>query len=124
MIKPQSMTMKEFIVKKLAVNRVATKMISEKVIDSVISHQFESAHIATATHNTIEISGFGKFSFNQGRAIKQMAKYNSQVVLFTNIIEDEQTSSTLKRNTEMRLATTLSNIKDLKPKLHEHSTNS
>lgn len=118
------MTMKEFIVKKLAVNRVATKMISEKIIDTVISHQFESAHVATATHNTIEISGFGKFSFNQGRANKQMIKYNSQVALFTEIINNPLTSPTLKRNTEMRLATTLLNIKDLKPKLNECITNS
>jgi hypothetical protein len=48
-----------------------------------------------------------------------MEKYNSQVALYTGILEDETTSPAIRRNTEMRLETTLGNIKVLKPKLNE-----
>ena len=113
------MTIKEFIIKKIAVNRLVSKMVSEKTIDAVISHQFESAHAATAYCNSIEISGFGKFSFNMNRANKQMEKYNKQVAFYTSILEDETTSPAIIRNTKMRLETTLGNIKVLKPKLNE-----
>jgi nucleoid DNA-binding protein len=119
MNKPASMTIKEFIIKKIAVNRLVSKMVSEKTIDAVISHQFESAHAATAYCNSIEISGFGKFSFNIKRANKQMDKYNSQMAMYTKMLEDETISPAVKRNTEMRIQTTLDNIKVLKPKLDE-----
>jgi len=112
------MTVKDFIIKKIAINRLASKMISEKIIDSVISHQFESAHAATTECNSVEISGFGKFTFNQKRAEKQMAKYESQIAMYTKILEDDTISNAVRRNNEMRLETVYNNVKALKPKLN------
>ena len=47
-------------------------VISEKVIDRVITHQFNSAEDATRDKNSIEISGFGKFVFNLAKANAEM----------------------------------------------------
>ena len=49
-------------------------VISEQVIDQVITHQFNSADDATKTMNSIEISGFGKFVFNKPKAEKKIEK--------------------------------------------------
>ena len=56
--------------KKMAVGMV----VSERVIDQVITHQFNSAEDATKNNNSIEISGFGKFVFNQSKAKKKIEK--------------------------------------------------
>ena len=55
----------------------------EKTILAIVSHQFDGAHAATMNNNSIEISGFGKFMFNNKRALKQMEKYESQHSLFS-----------------------------------------
>ena len=56
--------------KKMAISMV----VSEQVIDQVITHQFNSADDATKTMNSIEISGFGKFVFNKPKAEKKIEK--------------------------------------------------
>ena len=49
-------------------------VVSERVIDQVITHQFNAAEDATKTQNSIEISGFGKFVFNSSKAVKRIEK--------------------------------------------------
>ena len=50
-------------------------VVNERVIDQVITHQFNSAEDATKTNNSIEISGFGKFVFNhESKAEKKIEK--------------------------------------------------
>jgi len=119
-MRPINITLKNYLIKKIAVNKVTDKLISEKIIDTVITHQFESAHNATTDCNSVELSGFGKFVFNQKKANKQMAKYESQVAMYTKILEDKTLSRPLRRNNEMRLETTYANIKALKPKLNSN----
>lgn len=89
----------------------------EKTILAIVSHQFDGAHAATMLNNSIEISGFGKFIFNNKRGLKQMKKYESQYALFSTSLENPELSSTERRNIEMKLNTVLLNIKHLKPKL-------
>lgn len=120
--KPPSMSIKEFLVKKIAINKVCDKMISEKTIDTIISHQFDSANVATATNNSIEISGFGKFVFNEKRGVKLMQKYTEQVEYYSKMLSSELTEAE-RRNAEMRLESINNNVKALKPKLNEPSTN-
>ncbi len=107
------MPLKEFLVKKLSLKL----NVSERIIDTVISNQFSTAFQATSHYNTIELSGFGKFTFSQVKAKKAMDKYNSQVALYNSIISDPNSSPALIRNNTLRLATTLKNIEHLKPKL-------
>lgn len=110
------LSVRETIIKQLAVNKIADKLISEKIINEVISHQFDSALKATVFHNSVEISGFGKFSFNQKKAIKQMTKYNEQIVYYTEKLNSSD-SDAEKRNLSMRINTTLQNIEVLKLKI-------
>lgn len=105
------MPLKEWLIK-----RLSQKLnIPELVITTVINDQFVSAFKATSTHNSIELSGFGKFTFNMKKANKQMDKYNAQktmleVALSTCDPEDN-------RNLSMRLNTVNKNIEHLKPKI-------
>jgi len=90
--------------------------IPEKVIDLIITNQFTSAFQATSTHNSIELSGFGKLIFNQNKAAKQMEKYLAQKTLFEEALLTGIFPKS-KRDTQMKLNTTIKNIDHLKPKL-------
>jgi len=105
MEKPMSMPLKEHLIKKLSLKL----NIYEKIIGTVITDQFTEAFRATSTHNSIELSGFGKFVFNQKKAHQQMVKYQEQKTLYEEAPQD--------RNTTLRLNTVLKNIEHLKPKL-------
>jgi nucleoid DNA-binding protein len=106
------LSIKEIIIKQIA----ADKVIAEKIIDKVVSHQFDSALKATVLYNSVELSGFGKFSFSQKKALKQMTKYNEQIVSYTEKLNSSE-SEAEKRNLNMRIASTLYNIEVLKPKI-------
>lgn len=113
MEKPQSMSLKEWIIKKMSINMV----VSEKLIDSVITHQFDSANDALNLHKSLELSGFGKFYFNEGKAHRTMDKYLSQKAMYEKIIADPTTTPAKRSNTEVRLQGLLVSIKILKPRL-------
>ena len=113
MEKPQSMPLKEFLIKKLSLKL----NMSERIIDTVISHQFSSAFQATAHHNEIEISGFGKFIFSKIKADKQMAKYLSQKAMYENDISNPLSSPEKVKKSTIRLHTIIKNIENLKIKL-------
>lgn len=100
MDKPISLSVKDFIIRKMAVKL----MMSEKTIDDVINHQFNSANEALKYNNSVEISGFGKFLFNQKKAIKRLNALLSKEELYNSVIltcttEERKTSIQLKLNT-------------------------
>ena len=70
MKKTKKLTLLQTIVKKLS----REKIISERVINQVVMHQFNSANEALKNNNTVEISGFGKFTFNSKKAYKRLEK--------------------------------------------------
>lgn len=88
----------------------------EKIINTVITHQFESAFEAMSKNNSVEIGGFGKFVFKEKRAKYELEKFLSQEKMYKELLETDL-SATLRRNTELRLATAQKNIKDLKPRI-------
>jgi len=83
--KPISLSVKDYLIRKMAVKL----MTPEKTIDAVIMHQFQSANEATSQHKSVEISGFGKFFFNDKKAHKTMEKFLSQKALFEKWANDE-----------------------------------
>jgi len=91
-------------------------LIPEKTIDLVITNQLTSAFQATSTHNSIELSGFGKFVFHQKKAHQQMEKYQAQKLAYESLIQSAATLEA-KQNATWRLNTVLRNIEHLKPKL-------
>lgn len=114
------MQLKEYLIKKLSLKL----KVSEKTIDAVISHQFQTAFQATSHHNTIELSGFGKFVFNEAKATKKMKKYEALKATYASIISDPNSSAEMVRKTHLRLATVIKNIDHLKPKLNKNESKS
>ncbi len=113
MNKPTTMSVKEFIIKKMSISLI----VSEKVIDQVVQHQFDSANDALNTNDTVEISGFGKFFFNTKKANTHYNKLLEMNQAYENILADPSTTEKRRHSTEQRMITVLNDIKMLKPKI-------
>lgn len=98
-------------------------VISEKTLDAVVIHQFDSANDALNINKSIEISGFGKFYFNQKKALTQYKKLLAIKLAYENILEDESISDVRKNAVTLKLQIIESSIKTLKPKINESGTN-
>jgi len=122
-MKSANTPIKEYIIKKIAVNKVTDKLISEKTMDLVISHQFESAIKAMMTNNTVEISGFGKFLFNFKRAQKELTKYEKIREHYTSLLQNTSLSEEKRKDLEDKLAIANDGIKNLKPRVDEYISN-
>jgi nucleoid DNA-binding protein len=110
------MSVKEWLIKKMAVNMV----VSEKIINEVVTHQFDSANDALNLHKSVELSGFGKFYFNQGRAIKKLEKWELIKTAYENMLQEDSLSDTKRKNTEVRLEKLLVSIKLLNKRVNEN----
>jgi nucleoid DNA-binding protein len=117
MNKPMSMSVKEWLIKRMAINLV----VSEKIIDTVITHQFDSAHTALVTNNVIEISGFGKFTFNVKKANMKYKKLLDIKKAYENILNSDSITDKKRHSTEKRMETIVADIKTLKTKVDEQS---
>ena len=107
--------MKEWIIKKMSINMV----ISEKIIDAVVTHQFDSANDALNIHKSVEISGFGKFYFNTKKALTQYNKLLAIKEAYENMLLEENITATKRNAVELKLQIVESSIKTLKPKIDE-----
>jgi len=119
MEKPISMSVKEWIIKKMSINMV----ISEKTIDAVVTHQFDSANDALNVNKSVEISGFGKFFFNNKKAVTQYNKLLNIKRTYENALADENITDTKRNALELKMQIVDSSIKTLKPKIDEPGTN-
>lgn len=110
--KPISMSIREWISKKMSLDLV----ISQKTIDAVISHQFDGALKASHDNNSVEISGFGTFHFNVNKAKKLKETYENKKVKLETALQSEMKD--FKRDTlNKQLETMLSEIKYLNWKI-------
>ena len=112
MDKPISMSVKDFLVRTLAVKM----MMNEKTIEAVVNHQFQSANEAMDLNNSLEISGFGKFYFNEKKATKRIGALNAKKTAMETIIADETTSEQKRRSSQVTLDKTEALINLLKTK--------
>jgi nucleoid DNA-binding protein len=112
MDKPISMSVKDYLVRTLAVKM----MVSEKTIETVVNHQFQSANEAMDINNSLEISGFGKFYFNEKKATKRIGQLNAKKQAMEKIISDETTSEQKRRSSQVTLDKTEALINLLKTK--------
>lgn len=112
--KPVSLSVKDWIIRRLA----PKMMITEKTIEAVINHQFQEANLALSKHKSLEISGFGKFFFNEGKAVRQMAKHLSQKALFEKKLMDETLTDQKRKSYELKLQIAKDCIRDLKPRMY------
>lgn len=115
------MSIKETLIKKTSFNT----MIPEKTVDVIVSHQFESATEALRKNNSVELSGFGKFLFNEKKALKKLSGREKIKSGYIKMLSDEDISEEKKRSTNVRLVSIDKEIKILKQKLYgEIETNS
>jgi len=88
-------------------------VVSERVIDQVITHQFNSE-----TNNSIELSGFGKFVFNKPKAEKKIEKLEK----IKKAYEQQLAENTLPTKKLDVIKSKLSNLNltlnSIKPKLN------
>jgi len=117
MDKPINLSMKDYLIRKLAVKL----MTPEKTLEAVINHQFQSANEAMYVNKSVEISGFGKFIFNEGKAIRKMSMYLDIEKALLNNLSKPDLSEGKQKLVNMKLATTRTNIELLKPKLNENN---
>lgn len=120
MDKPISMSVKDYLIRIMAVKT----MTSEKTIEAIVNHQFQSASEAMSEHNSLEISGFGKFFFNQKKAQKKMEKLLYKADVFRRQMENETLSEQKRNSASVKLANTLASIDILKPKLQDDENQS
>lgn len=113
MNKPTTLSVKEYIIRKLSIK----VMIPEKILDVVISHQFSEALNALSKHNSVEIAGFGKFYFNEKKAQYKMEKFLSQKEVFEKGMNDESLSERRRLSAKYKYESAVKNIEDLKPKI-------
>jgi len=102
MDKPISMSVKDFLVRTLAVKMLT----SEKTIEAVVNHQFQSANEAMDLNNSIEIASFGKFYFNEKKATKRLGALKAKKEAMETIIADETTSEQKRRSSQVTLEKT------------------
>jgi nucleoid DNA-binding protein len=102
MDKPISMSVKDYLVRTLAVKMLT----SEKMIEAVINHQFQSANEAMDLNNSLEIAGFGKFYFNDKKATKRLGALNAKKKAMENILADTTTSEQKRRSSQVTLEKT------------------
>ena len=114
MEKPKSLSIKDFIVRKMSVKM----LIPEFTLDAVVSHQFYSANQAMINAKSVELSGFGTFFFNNKKAIKKMEKHLSQKALFEKLMNDDSLSDQRRNNARLKYDSAILAINALKPKLH------
>jgi nucleoid DNA-binding protein len=113
MDKPISMSVKDYLVRTLAVKM----MVSEKTIETVVNHQFQSANEAMDVNNSIEISGFGKFFFNQKKAAKRLESLTNKKTNLEYILSDDNASIQKKHSSKVTLEKTEALINLLKTKI-------
>jgi nucleoid DNA-binding protein len=94
--KPQSMSVREWITKKVATGI----MIPENIVRRVISHNYDSAYEAMKSNNSIEISGFGKFYFNAKKADKEIEHCIKQKNTLQKGLESSSLSEVERRKIE------------------------
>lgn len=116
--KPLTLSVKDYLIRRMAVKM----MTSESVLETVVNHQFQSAQRAMVNNKSVEISGFGKFLFNEKKAIKKEEKFHSQKALFEKMLKDETLTEAKRRNLSMKLQSALDNIRDIKPRMNGSAT--
>jgi len=114
MDKPVSLSVKQFIIRKMAVSL----MTPEKTIEAVINHQFNTMLEATKMVNSMELSGFGRFFFSDIKAKRMLKRSLENKELYEGLLL--QTLSTQRRNNiEAKLKNVTCIIKNLNEKINE-----
>lgn len=109
------MTDKEFLIRTIA----SKLLFAEKTIEAVINHQFASANSAMDTNKSVEISGFGKFIFNEKKAARRLKTYLMKKHDMFTIINHPQATAEQIRKATLIYNDMVDNIALLKPNISD-----
>lgn len=84
MDRPVTMSVKEFLVRKLSTEL----LIDERIIMVIIAHQFDTAMDALKHNRSVELPGFGKFLFKDGVAQRASRKKYTKKKYLEKILEN------------------------------------
>lgn len=112
--KPNSMPVKNYLMRILSVDMA----IPEKIIEAVVTHQFQSANTAMDTNKSLEISGFGRFIFNDKKAVKKMASLLSRLERYTLELNNNSLTEANRAKITEIIRVINKQIEQLKPKLN------
>ena len=113
MDKPISMSVKDYIVRVYSVKNRK----NEKLVDAIVSHQFQFLQENMDVNNSLELSGFGKFLFNVPKANKMLQKELEKKEFFESQINSLELSEQKKISAANKLKDTLETITYIKKKL-------
>ncbi len=113
MDKPISMSVKDFLIRTLAIKMLT----SEKTLEAVINHQFQSANEAMHIHKSVEISGFGKFYFNDKKAVKRMERLITKKATYEEVLANPDITEQRRTYAKIVLENTIKDISALKPRI-------
>ena len=111
--KPKSMSHKEYLVRTLSVKLA----MSEKLVETVVMHQFQSANEAMDVHHSLELSGFGRIIFNNKKAIKKLAAYEKKLEKAQQQLELNTSTEADRKKAQDMINVVTMQIKMLKPKI-------
>jgi len=97
--KPESMSVREWITKKVAL----ASSTPENVIKHIITHQFDSAYHALNDNNSIEISGFGKFYYNEKKGKTELKYYEDEKATYEAQLISSETTEKERQKIEKQL---------------------
>lgn len=112
--KPNSMSVREYLVRILSVD-VA---VPEKIVDVIVNHQFQSANEAMDLNKSLEISGFGRFIFNDKKAVKKMVYLLKKLDAYTLQMQDNNMTDIKRAKLTEIIRVINKQIEQLKPKLN------
>lgn len=107
------MSHKEYLVRALSVKLA----MSEKLIETVVNHQFQSANEAMDLHHSLELSGFGRIIFNNKKAIKKLAAYEKKLEKAQEQLQLNTSTEADRKKARDTINVVTMQIKMLKPKI-------
>jgi hypothetical protein len=118
MDKPVSLSVKHWIIRNMSVRTLT----QESIIETVINHQFDSAYIALDKCKSLEFSGFGRFYFNEKKAIKKLEKLKALIEYWTSLINNPLTTEEKRKSLEYKLKLGIRDFEYLNIKLNGQDT--
>jgi len=95
MEKPESVSLKDWLVRKLA----KSNDLDKDLVDRIVKHQFESVVSAMQKNKSVEISGFGVFRWKDVAAQKKLDSFDRQIRSFrAKILESNNENQIQKWN--------------------------
>lgn len=112
--KPNSMSVMQYLIRILSVD-VA---IPEKIVEAVVTHQFKSANEALDVNKSLEISGFGRFVFNDKKAARKMVQLLKRLETYSAQLNQNNITDNRRQKLTEVIRVIKKQIEQLKPKLN------